>query len=178
MTFQLTHPTRSATSNFFVDTPFKSLFQLTHPTRSATWRDCGKNHRTNFNSRTPRGVRLGAFVYLWNNCEISTHAPHAECDRVFDTKIRHCTNFNSRTPRGVRRKIIVHREMQIYISTHAPHAECDDLKFLIVPELHNFNSRTPRGVRQTMQHEMQHEIKFQLTHPTRSATEHRHSWIL
>ena len=121
--FQLTHPTRSATSfralssiaavisthaphaecdGVRTSTALPSVFQLTHPTRSAT---------------LPQGY---CAICIW----ISTHAPHAECDAV---SCHHSTtefHFNSRTPRGVRR-----------------YRDCDmDIDA-------NFNSRTPRGVR-------------------------------
>ncbi len=150
--FQLTHPTRSATSfralssiaavisthaphaecdGVRTSTALPSVFQLTHPTRSATLH-CN--------------CRISAYG-------ISTHAPHAECDHFRFRRLVHFRNFNSRTPRGVRhcRRVIVlsafgfqlthptrsatlfHAtiQQQNSISTHAPHAECDDIGIVI-----------------------------------------------
>ena len=104
--FQLTHPSRGATSFLFVLVR-RLIFQLTHPSRGATqgrWLgyaqfdristhtplagcDAGRTRRAHnviadFNSHTPRGVRLVTGYALK---EI-------------------VSDFNSHTPRGVRRR--------------------------------------------------------------------------
>ncbi len=133
------------------------IFQLTHPTRSAT-----------------KATMTTAYIM-----NISTHAPHAECDNVPSSgsalnstfQLTHPTrsatsplvlpyrgyrHFNSRTPRGVR-----HPNIEPY-----------------EPTLEDFNSRTPRGVRPLHRRQNGVPPRFQLTHPTRSATHScRHSQI-
>ena len=85
---------------------------------------------------------------IQNYIKISTHTPHTGCDAVrVSIKLRR-GNFNSHTPHGVRPKC-------------AP----------VLQQAANFNSHTPHGVR--LNHSTNDLIvgSFQLTHPTRGATD-------
>ena len=146
--FQSTHPAGGATSSssfsFFI-----VIFQSTHPAGGAT--ACFTKlfkPSTNFNPRTPRGVRPGDL-----------------CRRAV------LSNFNPRTPRGVRpvqqyqiedlKKISIHAPRggcdpaltskvrgSCCISIHAPRGGCDSFQHLVKSAKRYFNPRTPRGVRQ------------------------------
>ena len=99
--FQSTHPMRGAT-NSRIKMLMSGQFQSTHPMRGATSTACPQRNMSNFNPRTPCGVRL-VRVGLQLMCEgISIHAPHAGCDDDM-------------------RKSGTASE----ISIHAPHAGCD-----------------------------------------------------
>ena len=100
-----------------------------------------------FNSRTPRGVRQTNGRYNNTAQDFNSRTPRGVRPFLMPI-VRRIKNFNSRTPRGVRRIIGKKSDAAIRISTHAPHAECDGIG---LPEF-------------------RHPEKFQLTHPTRSAT--------
>ena len=101
--FQSTHPMRGATSLTTSSSVFVVRFQSTHPMRGATTgfvslsryrpisihaphAGCdikdGKRqvYMSDFNPRTPCGVRPGCVVRDVDRCTISIHAPHAGCD--------------------------------------------------------------------------------------------------
>jgi len=78
---------------------------------------------------------------------ISTHAPHAGCDPQTGAE-----------------------EAGEWISTHAPHAGCDAAGRADPERAHDFNSRTPRGMRLFLLACHNFPTEFQLTHPTRDAT--------
>ena len=82
---------------------------------------------------------------------ISTHTPHTECDYKGNTQI---SLFDT-------------------ISTHTPHTECDSTYKIVFDEFQqspDFNSHTPHGVRRPLRTLNRLQGRFQLTHPTRSAT--------
>ncbi len=147
--FQLTHPSRGATTSCEQGCNGCVGFQLTHPSRGATaCRGTRVYEICDFNSHTPRGVRLSPF------CTKDAFS-----------------NFNSHTPRGVRRharqqvfviflisthtplagcdfKFFLYNITILIISTHTPLAGCDLLAGMLISISVNFNSHTPRGVRQ------------------------------
>ncbi len=101
--FQSTHPIRGATSKVaFIPDKFK-LFQSTHPIRGATslWLYPLKP-LSDFNPRTPYGVRRHSVSLPRQAVDISIHAPHTGCD-----------HRRSETNQYLR------------ISIHAPHTGCD-----------------------------------------------------
>ena len=125
---------------------------------------------------------------------ISTHAPHAECDLpgTYFSGIGNVANFNSRTPRGVRHDnpTMCNKEFEFQL-THPTRSAtisvrnpvCIRVNFNsrtprgvrptlgdVIDAIHHFNSRTPRGVRPIFELVCQQRKQFQLTHPTRSAT--------
>ena len=124
----------------------------------------------NFNSHTPHGVRhIGKLALLsldifqlthptrgatWKPSNydrisfISTHTPHTGCDCDFRLPYQQSYYFNSHTPHGVR----------LFISTG----------FIIRTD---FNSHTPHGVRPERNTMPTAFPLFQLTHPTRGATD-------
>ena len=128
-----------------------------------------RSARTDFNPRTPCGVRPCRSIRLSALIAISIHAPRAGCDRSYrmDGSLRH--DFNPRTPCGVRlmssRPSAVSQVFQsthpvrgatanavtkgviTSISIHAPRAGCDSWAWYSSTEPNNFNPRTPCGVR-------------------------------
>ncbi len=124
----------------------------------------------NFNSHTPRGVRLkirqkhrriiifqlthpsrgatpnGRGEYT-NYFQISTHTPLAGCDKGGVPRTGLSFYFNSHTPRGVRLLRFFGGSASPHISTHTPLAGCDVCTALAPVGAVNFNSHTPRGVR-------------------------------
>ena len=114
----------------------RDIFQSTHPLRGATgpasrrpWSD------SDFNPRTPCGVRRENIPYSKFTVKISIHAPLAGCDLV-----------------GV--GLLVGRE----ISIHAPLAGCDQSNApLHITSARNFNPRTPCGVRLAQQQKLDNQ---------------------
>ena len=147
---------------------------------------------SNFNPRTPCGVRPSAWWAKVKPGLISIHAPLAGCD-VTERPIsaRHC-DFNPRTPCGVRRS----GELGITLtstfqSTHPlrgatgrnraygqvrwhfnPRTPCGVRLHTGARGLQaqNFNPRTPCGVRRSKCGGMLPHKGFQSTHPLRGAT--------
>ena len=125
---------------------------------------------TNFNPRTPRGVRPHHIIDLYLCAFISIHAPREGCDAFLPRSGRPADHFNPRTPRGVRRRRFMGLSsldqfqsthpargatergralsVAVGISIHAPREGCD-----------------PRMVRSASQLSL-----FQSTHPARGAT--------
>ena len=127
------------------------------------------SHRTDFNPRTPCGVRQGDAFLAVHAQEISIHAPRAGCDQhpgraaqagrisihapragcdrhLCDGGVK-ANDFNPRTPCGVRLPCRVQARHPRRISIHAPRAGCDPSGRDHLPYTANFNPRTPCGVR-------------------------------
>ena len=145
--FQSTHPLRGATQDDAIKVAYSGIsihapltgcdmirilrmmvrlkFQSTHPLRGAT---TGLRTiclaTTNFNPRTPYGVRLLA---------VSLALP--------------VKDFNPRTPYGVRRNLRVCSLPSLRISIHAPLTGCDSANSTSSSAPGDFNPRTPYGVR-------------------------------
>ena len=101
----------------------------------------------NFNPRTPCGVRLSFMDYIPRKDGISIHAPLAGCDQVVIIYIKICVHFNPRTPCGVR-LVTSHDVFDVAaISIHAPLAGCDAQHDGRDDAHDHFNPRTPCGVR-------------------------------
>jgi len=139
---------RGATQSSQLSVVF-GVFQSTHPMRGATsWWQAAETGRSNFNPRTPCGVRPTKMEWDWWETCISIHAPHAGCDRIRKWSLSFTTYFNPRTPCGVR-------------------LFKDFLKFILTTY---FNPRTPCGVRLPSSRTKLGCIVFQSTHPMRGAT--------
>ena len=80
---------------------------------------------TDFNPRTPCGVRHYSISLHPDSAEISIHAPHAGCDQEQQTVTDSICYFNPRTPCGVRHLSANKQIKNSGISIHAPHAGCD-----------------------------------------------------
>ena len=127
------------------------------------------SQRTNFNPRTPCGVRpCQTSTYLCLSEFQSTH-PMRGATRSTQTQREGRTDFNPRTPCGVRPQVVGGLSAHGYfnprtpcgvrllviinnhhchnISIHAPHAGCDILKLCLFRHGYDFNPRTPCGVR-------------------------------
>ena len=78
--FQSTHPVWGATTTS-VTIVLTLIFQSTHPVWGATLvRTPFCTSFSNFNPRTPCGVRLGDFKGYYTAQNISIHAPRVGCD--------------------------------------------------------------------------------------------------
>ena len=147
--FQSTHPARGATASRAWRFLVATVFQSTHPARGAT--RCAPSCAalwTNFNPRTPRGVRLSQAVTFTGGNLISIHAPREGCDAAQGLPFNgDRQDFNPRTPRGVRpvQSGSVGRSYE-FQSTHPARGATTIIKSLSAPNL------------------------FQSTHPARGAT--------
>ena len=153
--------------------PGGQSFQSTHPLRGATGRTMRKSIRffisihaplagcdtspqmtgialSDFNPRTPCGVRLLVIIVHRAAGVISIYAPLAGCDAAPPSRRADAGYFNPRTPCGVR-----HRRGA------APRRRQD------------FNPRTPCGVRRLFLCFARKGVLFQSTHPLRGATRAR-----
>ena len=146
--FQSTHPVWGATTGGQYPITIDPQFQSTHPVWGATDTDTDsgtdsvisihaprmgcdagrtrtKTEQTNFNPRTPYGVRPANQAETTETEFISIHAPRMGCDAVTDLAF-------SETQR---------------ISIHAPRMGCDAEIEQLLLEIRHFNPRTPYGVR-------------------------------
>ena len=150
------------------------------------------NRLSNFNPRTPCGVRL---VCLAIRCYLLNFNPRTPCGvrLCFDRLSRWLKDFNPRTPCGVRQALFrfgikpdtisIHAPLAgcdvhtiapcfhlVYISIHAPLAGCDHYwLWYLISQLY-FNPRTPCGVRLHATVSSLSSPEFQSTHPLRGAT--------
>ena len=141
------------------------------PRVGCDWTPCKPSWTsTNFNPRTPCGVRPAFLPWIFRIIGISIHAPRVGCD--FGATMPPAVlgiNFNPRTPCGVRRLALglqligvefqsthpvwgataVHGTPDIAerISIHAPRVGCDPTHSARSTAGKNFNPRTPCGVR-------------------------------
>ena len=145
-------------------------FQLTHPTRSATSSSSDFIIKSEISTHAPH-AECDIYIF-WSKVYsfISTHAPHAECDNSLKLFPAVCRKFQlthpTRSATSSSSDFIIKSE----ISTHAPHAECDI--YIFWSKVYSFiSTHAPHA-------ECDNSLKlfpavcrkFQLTHPTRSAT--------
>ena len=148
-----------------------TAFQSTHPLRGATARAAlAALHNSDFNPRTPCGVRP-ADTYAEAKRElISIHAPLAGCDHRRSETNQYLRDFNPRTPCGVRHcKGGSQPKDPVYFNPRTP-CGVRQMRFITQPSLMNFNPRTPCGVRQRSWKDVPIKFGFQSTHPLRGAT--------
>ena len=149
--FQSTHPVWGATGITVVEIPQDMRFQSTHPVWGATPAHsfCPKHSRisihaprvgcdtsraamswtaTNFNPRTPCGVRPTVAPAAKTATAISIHAPRVGCDGQAKGVDDAGGNFNPRTPCGVRLQLLDVGGHHIVISIHAPRVGCDGIE--------------------------------------------------
>ena len=128
--------------------------------------------RSNFNPRTPCGVRRQISVRDFGVVYISIHAPLAGCDKLADSIVNDMkTTFQSTHPlRGATYPLRPRLRRKI-ISIHAPLAGCDLLGFSWLVGKPIISIHAPLagcdaifGAKQTT------VSKFQSTHPLRGAT--------
>ncbi len=146
--FQLTHPSRGATSYRHHISRKVLLFQLTHPSRGATLLPLTYPEKTKFQL-------TGAFFHTRVGCDkakadavaeynISTHAP-AWGATVRSASSRHCRlNFNSRTRVGCD-TAVCGGSLQLNDFNSRTRVGCD-LRFRLLGAVRrDFNSRTRVG---------------------------------
>ena len=141
------------------------------PREGCDWRQpVAFSVRSDFNPRTPRGVRRSgltrwAISQVFQSTHpargatvlallregrpvlISIHAPREGCDLLLLTSGPPAPHFNPRTPRGVRPPPSGGGTVRRGISIHAPREGCDQSLGHSDQDLTYFNPRTPRGVR-------------------------------
>ena len=126
----------------------RRVFQSTHPLRGATGhaRDfCSDG--TNFNPRTPCGVRRRHRVRLGGDGAISIHAPLAGCDAPAAVCAPQPRPFQSTHPlRGATRKARSRPCGRCYFNPRTP-CGVRPLGEFPRPVCYHFNPRTPCGVR-------------------------------
>ena len=170
------------------------------PRVGCDWTPCKPSWTsTNFNPRTPCGVRPDFLPWIFRIIGISIHAPRVGCD--FGATMPPAVlgiNFNPRTPCGVRRLALglqligvefqsthpvwgataVHGTPDIAeaISIHAPRVGCDGAPQGFCSRGENFNPRTPCGVRPHSFCPKHSREKFQSTHPVWGATSRWRVW--
>ncbi len=147
--FQSTHPSRGATSPRIFSGADSSGFQSTHPSRGATKR---LSYRiitlSDFNPRTPHGVRQFVTKCPKTVIFISIHAPLTGCD---DSRLEVCA-------------------MRIVFQSTHPSRGATSAAGLCMIIMMYFNPRTPHGVRHQTQLVIYCIGLFQSTHPSRGAT--------
>ncbi len=176
--FQLTHPSRGATlvrvnnrkSNFIsTHTPLAGcdkfhvvplclslLFQLTHPSRGATaLSSVNISNPSNFNSHTPRGVRLSNQRVANSRQEFQLTHPSRGATGNHDS-FKCPLSISTHTPLAGCDYPVVGISLRYCISTHTPLAGCDAL-----PD-----------------DDFRYGLRFQLTHPSRGATIFPHGTII
>ena len=125
-------------------------FQSTHPVWGATSRSCPlPPPLSNFNPRTPCGVRPSHSPLSFPHRLISIHAPRVGCDSIHDTILGIFRDFNPRTPCGVRLRLGCVDRLHPLISIHAPRVGCDPISTKSSMAALHFNPRTPCGVRRS-----------------------------
>ena len=101
---------------------------------------------SNFNPRTPDGVRQAAVPVSWSERIISIHAPLTGCDRDFALMCP-CGHISIHAPlTGCDCGMSVSYTF-VLISIHAPLTGCDGYISVVWQDCANFNPRTPDGVR-------------------------------
>ena len=164
--FQSTHPVWGATQSIGRH-PGHRVISIHAPRVGCDQhRPVRKYHSSNFNPRTPCGVRrsnpsTASYAVLFQSTHpvwgatalletvtlatpISIHAPRVGCDWPRSgARNRTMPHFNPRTPCGVRPIICVVGFVRIAISIHAPRVGCDGFRWIIVPEQHKFQSTHP-----------------------------------
>ena len=146
--FQSTHPGWGATAVFLRLRKARGISIHAPRVGCDTGGTVPFGYTTDFNPRTPGGVRRRFADDFRVGRFISIHAPRVGCDRRL-TRSLCCTGyFNPRTPGGVR-------------------------PFIRLLRLHNFNyfnPRTPGGVRLIFRNSFSLPSRFQSTHPGWGAT--------
>ena len=124
------------------------VFQSTHPVRGATaFATSLPSRSSDFNPRTPCGVRRHASHQSCRTCCISIHAPHAGCDRPHIAAARPESYFNPRTPCGVRQQVSTQQQPTNYFNPRTPCGVRRSSSVLSFSRRCHFNPRTPCGVR-------------------------------
>ena len=151
--FQSTHPLRGATKRL---QNLASAWQISiHAPLAGCDVIAAKNTHniTNFNPRTPCGVRR--------------RRKYPRCRRV---------QFQSTHPLRGATPHEAQRRRAHDISIHAPLAGCDGCQNNIFHKILHFNPRTPCGVRLQREYRDFRKRQFQSTHPLRGATRDDHAY--
>ena len=125
----------------------------------------------NFNPRTPRGVRRGAYTtYCLVFTIFQSTRPVRGATRRSPRRDTSPRDFNPRAPCGARRHPQSHPAGSGAISIHAPHAGRDDFSNASQVGGALFQSTRPVRARRSCLLSRTHGSKFQSTRPVRGAT--------
>ncbi len=125
---------------------------------------------SDFNPRTPHGVRPAVALMDDDIREISIHAPLTGCDLWGEWDAMMSVLFQSTHPsRGATPAPLSAGKKWAFQSTH-PSRGATNQKQTASQRLWNFNPRTPHGVRQGKKLSGWTSPRFQSTHPSRGAT--------
>ena len=167
--FQSTHPSRGATlsASPLILPP---IFQSTHPSRGATRPGFSPGRIILISIHAPlTGCDSGRLSSMSRFTDFNPRTPHGVRQLFVSVKIWY-PNFNPRTPHGVRRSNVRTICATWSISIHAPLTGCDYASSFCVISVHDFNPRTPHGVRPRFVYNNGPPGEFQSTHPSRGAT--------
>ena len=143
--FQSTHPSRGAT-NVRVVCRRRRAISIHAPLAGCDGGEKVIQHvLSDFNPRTPRGVRRFDVRELNPVFIISIHAPLAGCDNPVAARRAFPSDFNPRTPRGVRRDTPMKQTRTRNFNPRTPRGV--RLSRAAGLRARDFNPRTPRGVR-------------------------------
>ncbi len=131
------------------------------------------NSPHNFNSHTPRGVRrAGGYIYKPVIQHFNSHTPRGVRPIAAEPRPEQETHFNTHTPRGVRLDNLQNSNIHKNISTHTPLAGCDAPNHLNTGFQHFISTHTPLAGCDLAVSGYRIAVKqFQLTHPSRGATD-------
>ena len=124
-------------------------FQSTQPEWAATvTRIKSDSFSSNFNPRSPNGLRLFAPRLRVSNIAISIHAARMGCDKLYPASLANCCIFQSTQPEWAATDFFLCRKQQFTISIHAARMGCDPACGLCTGQAPYFNPRSPNGLRQ------------------------------
>ena len=112
-TFQLTRPTRGATSTRRSFSRATAEFQLTRPTRGATIREKHCAVIIAISTHTPRILFAGRIL------NFNSHAPRG-ARHPYGGSGGECQDFNSHAPRGARPAQLIPLNVRLNFNSHAP----------------------------------------------------------
>ena len=125
------------------------IFQSTHPLRDATAIQCGiRAEITNFNPRTPYGMRLQPCRFTRRNQKISIHAPLTGCDQAHEEAPKAIANISIHAPlTGCDcNASLIQSVNKRFQSTHPLRDATTNWTFWS-KDFDDFNPRTPYGMR-------------------------------
>ena len=170
--FQFTHPGRGATA-YYPNGHLQSSVSIHAPREGcdlffALFLDLSPC----FNSRTPGGVRLGAYEKMSCLLRVSIHAPREGCDENRGSGEAGEDSFNSRTPGGVRlMEQATQTTSRTFQFTHPGRGATE--QGISCSNPHIVSIHAPReGCDRGFAPSPIWAIMFQFTHPGRGATRH------
>ena len=123
-----------------------------------------------FQSTRPMRGATGSGIYLWEDWDVSIHAPHAGRDSMQGRKEVIGLVFQSTRPMRGATPFPCASPCRRRVSIHAPHAGRDYDWVRYTSCLNSFNPRAPCGARPRKVNVERGGFRFQSTRPMRGAT--------